>query len=383
MCVQYYKRRQYLNILILSNVSFGLYFFRAELLERLCQDHSVSVIAEDDGGMNGKRSEIEAMGVNFIEFKVHRRGINPFQDVKLWRFYKSQIKKLKPDVVLTYTIKPNVYGGLACASLGVPYIANITGLGTALERKSLLQKICLFLYKKGLRKAKKVFFQNQDNFNFMLKHRIVRDNYDLLPGSGVNLERFSPSEYPKGNEINFVFVGRIIKEKGVDQYFDAARLLRRKYPQTRFHVYGYLERGYRELVERLYNENVIVYHGVGDDMPSVYRAAHCAVLPTYYPEGTSNVLLEACASARPIVTTDRPGCREVVVDGRNGFVVKQKDSDDLARVLERFINLPASEKEQLGLNARKYVEARFDREIVVQKYLDEITNIGKDAGNAV
>ncbi len=360
-----------MNILVISNVSSGLYNFRAELLERLRQDATVFVTAED----NRKRDKIEQLGVKFIGSNVNRRGINPFQDLKLLRFYKNLIKQLKPDVVLTYTIKPNVYGGLACASLGVPYIANVTGLGTALERKSLLQKICLFLYKKGLRKAKKVFFQNRDNLDFMLSHKVVRDNYDLLPGSGVNLQRFSPSEYPNGNEINFVFVGRIMKEKGVDQYFDAARFLRQKYPQTKFHIYGYFEQSYQKLVEQLHNESVIIYHGVAENMPSVYQAMHCVVHPTYYPEGMSNVLLEACASARPIITTDRPGCREVIVDGYNGYMVKQRDTKDLIEAVERFIALPYDEKKSLGLNARKRVEEKFDREIVVQKYLDEITKV--------
>jgi len=358
-----------LNILIISNVSSGLYNFRAELLERLRRDATVFVVSED----NGKRDKIEKSGVRFIESKVNRRGVNPLQDLNLLWFYKRLIRQLKPDVVLTYTIKPNVYGGMACASLGVPYIANVTGLGTSLENKGFLQKVCLLLYKRGLRKARKVFFQNQDNLDFMLKHKVVKGNYDLLPGSGVNLQRFVPSEYPNDKEINFVFVGRIMKEKGVDQYFEAAQYLRVKYPQTRFHVYGRFEQNYKELVDRLHNEGVINYHGVSDDMPSVYRAAHCLVHPTYYPEGMSNVLLEACASARPVITTDRPGCREIVIDGFNGYTVKSKDSENLIRIVDRFINLQSSEKRQLGLNARKHVETKFDREIVVQKYLSELT----------
>ncbi len=361
---------KYLNILVISNVSSGLYNFRAELLERLRQDAILFVTAED----NGKREKIEDLGVRFIESNVSRRGINPFQDLKLLRFYKNLIEQLKPDVVLTYTIKPNVYGGLACVSLGVPYIANVTGLGTAIERKSILQKICLFLYKRGLRKAKKVFFQNQDNLDFMLGHKIVRDNYDLLPGSGVNLRRFSPSEYPTSDELNFVFVGRIMKDKGVEEYFEAARYLRSRCPLVRFHVYGYYEQGYRDIVERLHDENVIIYHGVADDMPSVYRAAHCVVVPSYH-EGMCNVLQEACACARPIITTDRPGCKELVEDGWNGFSVKAEDSSDLIRAMEVFINLPTSDKARLGLNGRKYVEAHFDREIVVQKYVEEIYGV--------
>lgn len=358
-----------MRIMVLANFDGGLYKFRKELLEKLVKEHEVYICLPE--GEYTKR--LIALGCKFIPCTfLSRRGKNPVQDLRLLSFYKQVLKKKKPDAVLTYTIKPNVYGGMACASLDIPYIANITGLGSAVENAGLLQTITLSLYKLGLRKAKMVFFQNEENQKFMLQHGVVKGAYDLLPGSGVNLMQYKLLPYPKAETVDFIFVARVMKEKGIDQYLDAAKYIHNKYPETRFHVCGFCEEDYKDTLKRLNDEGTIIYHGAVDNMIEIYRIAACTVHPTYYPEGLSNVLLESAASGRPIITTNRSGCREVVDDGVNGFLVREKDSRDLIDKIERFLSMSLIDREKLGLAGRKKVENYFDRKIVIKKYIDEL-----------
>ena len=303
---------------------------------------------------------------------LDRHGTNPFKELKLVSFYRQVLKEKKPDVVFTYTIKPNVYGGMVCGMLKIPYVVNITGLGTAVENGGLMQKVTVNLYKLGLRKARKVFFQNVENRDFMLGKKVVEGAYDLLPGSGVNLDRYSAQDYPEKDTVDFVFIGRVMQEKGVDQYFEAAEYIREKYPQTRFHVCGTFEQDYRERLYDLHDRGIVNYHGKVKDMKSIYGMVSCTIHPTYYPEGLSNVLLESSASARPIITTDRAGCREVIDDGINGYVCKQKDSQDLIKQIEKFLELSWEERKNMGLAGRKKVEQEFNRQIVIKKYLQEV-----------
>lgn len=357
-----------MRILILTNHDLGLYKFRKELLETLVKDNDVFVSLPV-----GKFTEdIKNIGCTYIETSFNRKGTNVKDDLKLYKTYKSIIKRLKPDVVLTYTIKPNVYGGLACQTLKVPYIANVTGLGSAIENGGLLSFISTTLYKVGLRKANKIFFQNLANKKFMNAKGIGLKNGDILPGSGVNIDEFIPFDYPSDETIEFTYVGRIMQEKGFDQYIDAAKYIKEKYPNTIFHVCGPYEDDYKETVENLVKDNVIEYNGYVENMKTIYKQVHCTIHPTYYPEGLSNVLLETCACARPIITTDRSGCKEVVEDGINGYTVKQKDSKDLIDKIEKFISLTNDKRKQLGLNARSKVEKEFDRQIVINKYLEAI-----------
>lgn len=358
-----------MRIMILANNDVGLYKFRKELIKELAKKHEVWMCLPDGIYIE----KLTDMGAKFIPCTLlDRRGTNFVKDLKLLKFYKKIIKEKQPDKVLTYTIKPNVYGGMVCASCGIPYIANITGLGTALEGGGVLQTIALFLYRAGLKKAAMVFFQNTENRDFMLSHNVVRGRYDLLPGSGVNIKEYSLLEYPDGEEIQFLFVARVMKEKGIDQYLEAAKFIRKKYPNTRFHICGACEQDYKKRLEDMQEQGVIVYHSLVDDMVSMYRMTSCTVHPTYYPEGLSNVLLESCASGRPIITTNRPGCREIVDDGSNGYVVKEKDSNDLIAVLEKFLSLSYDDRRKMGLNARDKVVLKFDRDIVIQKYLKEL-----------
>ena len=360
-----------MRVVILTNNDIGLYKFRRELLEELIKKNKVFICLPDGEFIQ----KLKKIGCRFVNCTLmDRRGTNPLMDLRLLEFYRRIIKKARPDIVFTYTIKPNVYGGIACASLGVPYVANITGLGTAIENGGILQKITLILYRAGLRKAQKVFFQNAENRDFMLKHHVVKDSYDMIPGSGVNLEQYKVEEYPNRETIDFVFVARVMKEKGIDQYLEAASYIRKKYVNTRFHICGFCEQNYNERLEMLQKQGTIIYHGLVSNMIEIYKMCSCIVHPTYYPEGMSNVLLEACAVGRPIITTGRSGCREVVDDGVNGFIVKERDSKDLIEKLEKFLSLSVEERRQMGLAGRGKVEKEFDRKIVVNKYIKEVNH---------
>ena len=356
------------KIVVISNVTGGLVNFRRELLEKLRTDYDVTVLASGTIG----RDFLEKLGCEIIDIGLDRHGVNPIKEIGLYFRYKRLIKAIAPKAVLTYTIKPNVYAGAACARLRVPYIVNVTGLGTALENPGLLQRLTIPMYRFGIRKAQKVFFQNAENMEFMINHKMISGPYDLLPGSGVNLDRFKLLDYPTGELINFVFISRVIKEKGIDQFIEAARVIRDKYPYTRFHVCGNCEQEYESLLTDLQEKGVIIYHGRVNDIPSIHAFSSCTIHPTYYPEGMSNVLLESAACGRPIITTRRAGCREIVDDGVTGFLINEIDSDDLIEKIESFLALSWNQRRDMGLLGRKKVELEFDRRIVVDKYLYEL-----------
>jgi glycosyltransferase involved in cell wall biosynthesis len=360
------------KILIVSNVTAGLASFRSELIETLSKDYEVIILASD----NGRKDKLEAAGAKVISMELDRHGTNPAKELQLVSYYKKQMREIKPIIILTYTIKPNIYAGMAAASLGIPYVANVTGLGPAIENGGLLQKITVPLYRFGLRKAQKVFFQNTANRDFMVEHKMVK-NYDLLPGSGVNLTKYTVQPYPQGDTIDFVFISRVVKEKGIDQYLDAAKEISGRHPEARFHICGDCEGEYQEILKELNDNGTIIYHGRIDNIAGMHRQCSCTVHPSFYPEGMSNVLLESCACGRPIITTDRPGCREIVDDGVNGYVVKQRDSQDLIEKIEKFLELSWEERKAMGLAGRAKVEREFDRNIVIGKYLEEIRSASR------
>lgn len=361
-----------MRVMILANNDVGLYKFRKELIEKLVESHEVYMCLPNGDFI----SELCSLGAKFISCDLlDRHGTNPVKELRLISYYKKILKRLKPDIVFTYTIKPNVYGGTACASLGIRYVVNITGLGTAVENSGLMQKITLTLYKMGLKKAQKVFFQNTENRDFMVNRGVVKGEYDLLPGSGVNLNHYQCLSYPNEDTVDFVFVARVMKEKGIDQYLDAAKEIRKKYPETRFHICGFCEQDYQDELDELEKQGIIIYHGLVSDMTQIYKIAACTVHPTYYPEGLSNVLLETAASGRPIITTNRSGCREVIDNGINGYVVEEKNSKDLIEKIEMFLSKSVEERKQMGLAGRIKVENEFNRQIVIDKYLAELMRI--------
>lgn len=357
-----------MKILIITNNFGGLYRFRKELVEALVTKYEVTCALPDDS----RKIWFNEIGCNYIDTPLSSRGRNPIADLKLFMNYLKIVRQINPDIVLTYTIKPNIYGGIVCRILRVPYITTITGLGTAVDNRGILQKLTVFLYRIALKKACCIFFQNEENQEFFKNKDIIKGRYKLIPGSGVNLKHFYLMDYPNDDLIEFMFIGRIIKEKGIEQYLQAAEYIRSKYPNTRFHVIGSCQRDYIGKLKEKHKKGIIIYHGKQDDIRKFHKISHCTIHPTYYPEGMSNVLLESAACGRPIITTNRSGCREIVENGENGYLVEQYNSQELIERIEEFIKLDFEVKKKMGLAGRKKVEKEFDRQKVISSYLEEI-----------
>lgn len=363
-----------MRVLIVSNNYFGLYSFRKEVVNAIRDyGHEVFISAPFDE----KMSYFKGIGCVLFDTHFDRKGTNPIKDARLFLSYCKLLRNVRPDVVLSYTIKPNLYVGMACQLNRVPQIANITGLGSAVENPGCLQALTICLYRLGLRKTKYVFFQNKANMTFFESRRMINGRHGLIPGSGVNLQFHSLQQYPEDGIIKFVFISRLLREKGIEEYLNAARRIKETYHNTEFHVVGPCEDQYEDILDKFQSKGIIVYHGQQTDVRPFIGSSHCTIHPSYYPEGMSNVLLETCAAGRPIITTNRPGCGEVVEDGKTGFIVKERDTNDLVRVIIRFLSLSYLQKKQMGLEARKKVEREFDRRIVVDSYLNIIDEISK------
>lgn len=363
-----------MKILILANNDIGLYNFRKELIDRLIKEKNEVYMSLP----NGERvKHLEKLGCIFFETDVDRRGTNPIKDFKLILKYRKILNTIKPDIVLTYTIKPNIYGGLMCRIKNIPYICNITGLGTATENKSIVQKIVFVLYKCALKRVKCCFVQNSENLQFLNDNKLVKETKcKLIPGSGVNLEQYKVLPYPDNIEkIKFLFISRIMKEKGIEQYLEAAKIIKNKYSNIEFHILGFCEQEYEEKLKNLTEDGIISYHGLQKDVIPFLQETSCLIHPSYYPEGMSNVLLEASASGRPVITTNRSGCKEIVEDGKTGYIIEIKNSQQLIDKIEEFLKLSNEQRKQMGLEARKKVEKEFNRNIVIDKYIKEINNI--------
>ena len=357
-----------MRIMIVTNYGLGLYKFRRELVEVLLQTNEVHICLPD----SEYTEKLTALGCVFHRCEFDRHGTNPLAELKQISFYKQLLKVVKPDLVFTYTVKPNIYAGMACASLKVPYVANITGLGSAIENGGLMQKFLLVLYKRGLRRAQNVFFQNEANRDFMLNNGVVKGKYTMLPGSGVNLNEHKAEPYPMQQEpLVLVTVGRIMKDKGADEILYAAKIIRKEYPNVIFRLIGGFDGDYEEKVQAAVDAGDIEYLGPQPDVHVWLTKAHAIVHASYH-EGMSNVLLEAASCARPIIATDVAGCRETYENGVSGIACKARDGEDLVRAIRAFIALPYDQKVSMGQAGRKKAEAEFDRSIVVQKYLDEL-----------
>ena len=360
-----------MRILIVANNDVGLYKFRRELVEELLKHHEVHICLP-----YGKYVDnLKEMGCHYHRSEFNRHGMNPLAELNLYSYYKKLLKRVAPDVVFTYTVKPNIYAGMACASMHIPYIANITGLGTAIENGGPVQKLLVFLYKLGLRGAQKVFFQNEANRDFMLKKGMVKCDHEILPGSGVNLSEHTAESYPESEEpLIFVNVGRIMRDKGADEILYAAKIIKKEYPNVVFRLIGGFDGAYEDKVNAAAEVGDIEYLGVQSDVHSCLKDAH-AIIHASYHEGMSNVLLEAAACARPIVATDVAGCRETYTDGVSGIACKARDKDDLVRAIRKFIELPHCKKEEMGREGRLKAEREFDRTLVIERYMEEISKV--------
>ena len=353
------------KILILVNDVTTVLQFRTELVRALVEDGNEVVVSVPK---SDRIPEIEALGAKVVETAVARHGKNPFKDLQLMREYKKLIKDIQPNIVLSFTIKPNVYGGMACGKLKVPCVANVTGLGVV-EDKGLLQKLMLCLYKQGLKKAKCVFFQNQANRDFFIKKKVVKGETELLPGSGVNVERFSYVDYPEEERTNIVFVGRIIKDKGVFELAEAAKNLSES--NVKFTVVGDVEYGGENPFLGMENVECVGFH---KDVRPYLKEAHAIVLPSYH-EGMANVLLEAAASGRAVLASSIPGCQETFEEGVTGFGFQSKNAESLQTAIEKFVALSLEEKMEMGKAGREKIEREFNRQIVVNKYREQVNSV--------
>lgn len=357
-----------MKILILSNYANGLLLFRKEVIASFVENGDSVVISVP---YDENTPRLEALGVRIAPCHLDRRSMNPLKDIRLLFEYLHLLKKEKPDIAFTYTIKPNLYGGLACLLKKVPYLMNITGLGTALENPGILSKLLLSFYQLTTSKADIVFFQNKGNMTFMQQHHIACKNGMLLPGSGVNLCEHPFEKYPSEQQgIHVLAVLRIMKDKGIEEYLSAARVLHDKYPHVFFELVGEYEEDirskYEPLIKELEASQSLTYYGHIDHVPQVMAKNHILVHPSYH-EGLSNVCLEAAACGRPILTTDVPGCRETVTC-ESGILFAPRSTDALIRALETILSYTTEMREQMGIAGRNHVESRFSRQIVIDAY---------------
>lgn len=308
-----------------------------------------------------------------IDTPMSRRGMNPAEDLKLVRRYKKIMKELKPDIIFSYTIKPNIYGTMASNALGLKQVCNITGTGATFLKENALSKLVRLLYKASIKKCYKVFFQNTGDKDYFVSHGMVKDNWALLPGSGVNLDRYSLAELPESEEIRFIYVGRIMAVKGIDEYLECARVIREILPNTRFYIAGFTEEEkYKRMVEQYESMGVVENLGFQDDIIPWLRRCHCVILPSLGGEGVPNVLLEAAATGRPCIASDINGSVDVVEDGVTGYIFRKGNARSLIEKVEQFVSLSYEEKKQMGLNGHDKVMREFDREIVIARYLREL-----------
>lgn len=357
------------KILILANHFATIYKFRRELVSKFVEEGYEVVISLP---FSQDIDKIKALGVRVIDTNVDRKSVNPIKDIILLKDYTKIIKEEKPDLVLAYTIKCNIYGGISCRIKNIPFMANVTGLGSAYYRGGLIKNIVNILYKIGLKKAKSVFFENTSNAQVMIDEKVIKkEQAVVLNGAGVNLERFEYSEMQKDTVTRFIFVGRVMEEKGVNELFEAIRKIREEYDNVEFTFIGWFEEDYSEIMTQLEEEKIIRYYGYQNDVIPFMKNSHCVILPSYH-EGMANVLLEGAALGRAIIATDIPGCRESIVDGVSGFKCKVKDSEDLYDKIKRFVDMDFEEKVEMGKAGRKHMEDVFDKRKVVRETVEVI-----------
>lgn len=355
-------------MMIVNDTNFAWNLRKEVLIEFVNKGWKTTLLAH----VLGFKDELEKLGVNLIDLSIDRRGTNPLSDIKLLNGYIKILKSEKPDIVFTNNTKPNIYAGFACQLLGIKYIANITGLGTAVENPGILQLPSILLYKRGVKKACSLFFQNSDNQRFFHQHHIISNGTReiLIPGSGVNIDTHPILPWADGS-VHFLYVARIMKEKGIDYFLAAAK----KYAKENvvFDICGQCDDS--KYVSILKSESKVRYHGLQKDMIPFYEKCSCFLYPSYYPEGMSNVLLEAASCGRPVIAADRPGCRETVEDGITGFLVPVKNEEAVLDAVDKILKMTADERKTMGLAGRKKIEREFDRKIVVKAYLDEIDRV--------
>ncbi len=368
-----------MKVAIVINTAWNIYNFRSGLIKALLKNnHDVIAIAPKDSYTD----RLIQMGCQYFEIKMDNQGVNPVNDSKLILDLYGIYKKINPDVILQYTIKPNIYGSVAAKLAGIPTINNVSGLGTVFLKKNLLATISKLMYRYAFRFPFRVFFQNQDDFQLFQDLNLVHPNKAaIVPGSGIDLHKFSLLRYPTNQPFTFLLISRIIQDKGIREFIAAIRLLKAKGVSAKFQILGAKDPDHKrgialEEIQSWIEEGLIEYLGVTDDVAFHIAGSNCVVLPSYR-EGTPKTLLEAASCGRPLIATDVAGCREVVKDGYNGFLCKARDAEDLASKLLQIFKLDVNKLELMAKNSRKLVENKFDEKLVINKYLETISILNK------
>lgn len=363
------------KVLISINTAWNLINFRSGLIRALVfEGYEVVTAAPYDEYAR----QLKDLGCRYEPLPMDNNGTHPGKDLLLlWHLFKL-MREEKPDVYLGYTVKPNIYGSIAARLLGIPVINNIAGLGAVFVNDSWLTNLVRGLYRLALSRSSKVFFQNNEDRQMFVSGGLVAETVtDRLPGSGINLSQFSPVPLPGKQTIRFLLIARMLWDKGVGEFVEAARLLNQRGLNAEFCLLGFMDVQNpgaisRPQMDEWIEEGIVRYLGTSDNVAMEISQADCIVLPSFYREGTPRTLLEAAAMARPIVTTDSVGCRDVVDDGINGYLCNPKDAVDLANKMSKIATLPPAEREAMGLRGRAKIEAEFDEQIVIAKYLEAI-----------
>lgn len=375
------KREKKPLIALITNNDDDVYCFRKELIEGLIDEGYEMLISCPYGP---KMELMKGIPYRYDNPVIDRRGTNIVADGKLFLHYRKLFKKERPDVVLTYTAKPNVYASVAAKTLRIPYINNVTGIGSVVNMKGVKKAFILWLFKLAYRGASCVMFQNETNMKLAVNSGMINGDYKLIPGSGVALQRYPVQRYPDGGDgktgekIIFNYIGRVLHDKGVDDYIEAAKIIKNKYPNTEFNMLGFIEpteNHYEKELDELGKKGIVQYRGSQKDVKPWIARSHAIIHPSTYGEGMSNVLLENASSGRVLITTDNPGCRETVVDGESGYIYHGGNADALVELIETFLKLDNEERRIMGLCGRKHVEDNFSREIVVASYKEKIRKI--------
>ena len=367
------------KVAIIENHELGIYSFRNDLVQAIAKDYDVTVLTEVDNSF--KNGDLEHI-VQFID--VGKSVLNPATALKYSSRLHKALKEVKPDVCLTFTIRPAIYGNMVTGRLKIPTISTITGTGPLFDSKSISYAVARQLYKFVLKKTKFVFFPNFDDLNeFVARKYITKEQARRVPGSGVNYEKFPPMISTRDNDGKFIFlcISRLLKDKGIMEYVQAASIIRETHPQAEFHIVGPLWTGNKKSLTITLEElndwiakKIVVYHDKQKDVRPFIANADCVVMPSYR-EGMSNVLLEAASMARPLITTNVTGCRDIVEDGVNGLLCEVKSGTDLADKMKKMMTLSEAQRIQMGEKGREKMIREFDKKIVIKKYLEAIKEI--------
>ncbi len=368
-----------MKFLVICNSASGLHNFRSMLLKELIKkgDQIVAIVPEStDDSQIGSENELKKLGCQLIRMKIERRNIALKKDLFLLAGYARCMFYFKPEFVITYTIKPNIYGGVICRLLKIPYAVNVTGLGSAFQKKNFLYKIVVLLYKLALKNAKTVFFENQNNFQIFLNERIIESSQGyLLNGAGVDLDKFSYHNYPQPHRgTNFLFIGRIMKEKGVEELFFAMKRLQKDNQECHLYIVGNFEENYCEVIEKYEKEGWLTNCGHQKDVRPFIARADCFVLPSWH-EGMSNTNLENAAMGRPVITSNISGCKEAVIDGVSGMLCEPGDEEEVYNAMKKFLDLTYEERKTMGIEGRKHMEKNFDKKEIVKKTISRLDMI--------